>query len=192
MSKLLNELWHRIKTRGLIIVLSFFKTCWSAMVLWGKSLDKLGHRTKAAGEEIGLIFLIPGFAILLTMFGLSLADVQIEAAVFASLLSLGLGLTSVGLGFTSVGISTNADKRQTALLEKLDKSVGEELPLLFKGDILTPSGQLVVKELHEKQSKKAVQKRLEEDTRKVGYVRGELFQNADGSWSIHWSGKYPL
>jgi hypothetical protein len=77
------------------------------------------------------------------------------------------------------------------LLEKLDKRVAD-LPLLFKGDILTPSAQIAVKELLEVQSKEAAQRRLDEDTKRVGYVRGELFQNMDGSWSIHWGGKYPL
>ena len=53
----------------------------------------------------------------------------------------------------------------------------EGLPLLFKGDILTKLGERAVKELLEGQSKEAAQKRLGEDTQKVGYVRGELFQN---------------
>lgn len=191
MSKFLNELWHRMKTRGLIIVSSFFKTCWSVMVLWSKSLDKLGYQMKSAGENVGLIFLIPGLLLLITLFGLTLAGVQIEVAIFVTLLSLSLGLTSVGLGFVSVGMSAKSDKRQAELLERLDENV-TGLPLLFKGDILTPSGHKAVKELRGKQSKETAQKRLDEDTRKVGYVRGELFQNEDGSWSIHWGGKYPL
>ena len=41
-------------------------------------------------------------------------------------------------------------------------------------------------------SKAAAQKRLDEDTKRVGYVRGELYQLEDGSWGIHWGGKYPL
>lgn len=36
------------------------------------------------------------------------------------------------------------------------------------------------------------QKRLDEDTQRAGYVRGELYQRDDGSWAIHWGGKYPL
>ena len=191
MGEFLNKLWHRIKTRGLTIVRSFFETCRSVMVLWGASVDKLWYQMKASGENTGLIFLIPGFLLLFTLLGLNLADVPLELTVFATLLSLALGLTSAGLGFISVGMSAKSDRRQTELLERLDKNVAG-LPLLFKGDILTPSGHRAVKELHGKQSKEAAQRRLDEDTRKVGYVRGELFQNEDGSWSIHWGGRYPL
>jgi len=125
---------------------------------------------------------------------LGLAGVPIEATLSSTLLSLGLALISVGLGFTSVGMSAKSDKRQTDLLERLDKNVAG-LPLLFKDDILTPSGHRAVKaaeELLEGQSKEAAQKRLDEDTRKVGHVRGELFQSEDGTWAIHWGGKYPL
>ena len=191
MGKFLNKLWHRIKTRGLTIVRSFFETCRSVMVLWGESLDKLWYQMKAAGENAGLVFLIPGFLLLFTLLGLSLADVQIEFTVFAILLSLALGLTSVGLGFISVGMSAKSDRRQSDLLKALDKKVSA-LPLIFKGDILTPPGQAAVKALVEEQSKEAAQKRLDEDTKRVGYVRGELFQNEDGTWSIHWGGKHPL
>ena len=162
-----------------------------------KFLNKLWHQTKTGGENIGLSFLIIGFSVVILLGSLGLAGVPIEATLSSTLLALGLALISVGLGFTSVGMSAKSDKRQTELLERLDKNVAG-LPLLFKGDILTPSGHRAVravkavKELREEQSKEAAQKRLDEDYRKVGHVRGELFQNKDGSWSIHWGGKYPL
>ena len=159
-----------------------------------KFLKKLWHQTKTRGEDIGLSFLIIGFSVVILLGSLGLAGVPIEATLSSTLLSLGLALISVGLGFTSVGMSAKSDKRQTDLLERLDKNVAE-LPLLFKGDILTPSGHKAVKavkELREEQSKEAAQKRLDEDTRKVGHVRGELFQNEDGNWAIHWGGKYSL
>ena len=152
-----------------------------------KFLKKLWRETKAAGETIGIPFVIIGFLTMIVISVLHTIDVSTER----TLLALGLAAISVGLGFISVGISTDADERQTALLKRLDRSVGE-LPLQFSGDILTPSGQMVVKELHEKQSKEAAQKRLDEDAERFGHVRGELFQNEDGSWSIHWGGKYPL
>lgn len=41
-------------------------------------------------------------------------------------------------------------------------------------------------------SKVATQKRLDEDTKKVGYVRGEIYEMDDGKWGIHWGGEYPL
>lgn len=160
----------------------------------GKFLNKLWHQIKTRGEDIGITFFVLGFLVVILFAGLIFASVSIEANLFSTLLFVGLALISVGLGFTSVGMSAKSDKRQTDLLERLDKNV-TMLPLLFKGDILTPSGQRAVKaveELRKEQSKEAAQRRLDEDTRKVGYVRGELFQNEDGSWSIHWGGKYPL
>jgi len=88
-------------------------------------------------------------------------------------------------------MSAKSDMRQTDLLETLDRKV-TALPLILKGDVLTPPGQVAVKALPEEQSKEAAQKRLDDDTKRVGYMRGELFQNDDGTWSIHWGGKHPL
>ena len=161
-------------------------------------LKKLWHETKARGEDIGLPLLIIGFLLVIVRFVLVLVGVPTDVILFA----LGLALISVGLGFTSVGMSAKSDKRQTDLLQNLDKNVAT-LPLLFKGDILTPSGLTTVEELleeqskeaaqkREEQSKEAAQKRLDDDTGRVGFVRGELFQNEDGTWSIHWGGKHPL
>ena len=114
------------------------------------------------------------------------------------LLGLSLGLLSFGLGLIAIGISTKSAKRQTDLLERLDRSVGY-LPLMLKNDILTPSGQILAEEMRGEQikrvtqkSKGAAQKRLDDDTKKVGYVRGELYQPKDGTWAISWGGKYPL
>lgn len=42
------------------------------------------------------------------------------------------------------------------------------------------------------QTKEEAQKRLDEDTKKVGFIRGEIYQLDDSSWGIHWGGKYPL
>ena len=191
MSKFLNTLWHRIKIRGVNIGLSFLTIMWSVVIKIGAFLNKLWHEIKIGGEHIGVPFLIIGVSIVILLGILSLAGVSIEITLLYTLLALGLALLSVGLGFTSVGISAQSDKRQTELLKRLGKNV-VGLPLLFKGDILTPSGHRAVKELREEQSKEAAQKRLDEDYKRVGYVRGELFQNEDGSWAIHWGGKYPL
>ncbi|HJX68847.1 MAG TPA: hypothetical protein VJ406_01330, partial [Dehalococcoidia bacterium] len=117
-----------------------------------KFLNKLWHRIKIEGEHIGVPFLIIGFSIVILLGSLGLAGVSIEVTLLSTLLALGLALISVGLGFTSVGISAQSDKRQTELLKRLDENVAE-LPLLFKGDILTPSGHRAVEELHKEQSK---------------------------------------
>lgn len=152
-----------------------------------ESLKKLWDEAKARGEGIGFGFLIIGFLLLIVRAVLISVGVPTDVTLFA----LGLALISVGLGFTSVGMSAKSDRRQTDLLKTLDKKVSA-LPLIFKGDVLTPPGQVAVKSLLEEQSKEAAQKRLDDDTKRVGYVRGELFQNEDGTWSIHWGGKHPL
>jgi len=58
------------------------------------------------------------------------------------------------------------------------------------GDRITLPTESQVKPLD--RSKEAVQKRLDEDTKNVGYQRGEIFKTSDGGWAIHWGGKYPL
>jgi hypothetical protein len=43
-----------------------------------------------------------------------------------------------------------------------------------------------------RKSKAEAQRRLDEDTRKVRFVRGEVYQIDDNNWGIAWGGKYPL
>ena len=148
---------------------------------------KIWNEIKNRGENIGLIFVIYGICVLLIQFVLVLVGLRTEI----DLLSISLGLLSFGLGCIAIGISTKATKRQTDLLERLDKNV-ERLPLMLKNDILTPSGQILAEEMRGEQSKKAAQKRLDDDTKRVGYLRGELYQLKDGTWAISWGGKYPL
>ena len=150
-------------------------------------LRQLWEGMKARGENIGLPFLIIGGSLVIFRFILVLVGVSSDLTLFA----VGLALVSVGVGFTSVGMSAKSDRRQTDLLNTLDKKVSA-LPLMFRGDTLTPPGQVAVRALLQEQSKEAAQKRLDEDTRRVGYVRGELSENEDGTWSIHWGGKHPL
>lgn len=145
-------------------------------------LKRFGDRVKNNAEVIALSFIIPGIVVLLLNCGLILCyGLEAKTELFV----LSLGLLSVGLGLVAIDMSAKSDKRQTELLERLDRNVAR-LPLVLKGDILTPPGQIIAKEMLSEQSKPATQKRLDEDTQKVGYVRGKLFQNEDGSWSIHW------
>lgn len=187
MNQLAKKLWHRIKTKGVDIELPFLRLVFSALISMRKFLDEMWYYIKIRGERLGIRFLIAGLVVLIVSVSLRSANESTKT----TLLALGLSLMSVGLGFISVGISANADRRQTALLQRLDRNVAQ-LPSLIKGDILTPSGQIVAKKMLEEQSKEIAQSRLDEDTRRVGYVRGELFQNEDGSWSIAWGGKHPL
>ena len=143
---------------------------------------------KQNGEAIGVPILFLGFLLIFAAFILTLIGTEVEVIY---LLGVALGSISVGLGFIATGMSAKSDIRHTELLERLDKNV-ETLPLMLKVDILTPSGQQLAKDILSKQSKAAAQKRLDEDTERVGFVRGEVYQLKDGNWGIAWGGKYPL
>lgn len=72
-----------------------------------------------------------------------------------------------------------------------------EEKLVYAAGLDTPPTELMGTDLLgtvrvTRKSQAAAQKRLDEDTRRVGYVRGEIYQLDDGSWGIHWGGKYPL
>ena len=87
------------------------------------------------------------------------------------------------------------------------KKLGQKLDRLFtkEGDTVKPptqeleahpvamkTGVVTATISHPPVSKAAAQKRLDKDTKKVGYVRGEVYQLDDGGWGIAWGGKYPL
>lgn len=55
-----------------------------------------------------------------------------------------------------------------------------------------PSQQLVLMDDTKAYKKEAAQKRLDDDTKRVGYVRGELYEAQKGKWAIHWGGKYTI
>ena len=152
-----------------------------------KFLKELWARIQNIGETIGFVFIILGVLALFTQFALVWSGLRTESG----LLGASLGLLSVGLGFIAIGMAAKSDKRHTELLKRLDKNIAR-LPTLLKNDVLTPSGQLLAKEMLSERSKDASQKRLDEDTQRVGYVRGEIYQLQDGGWGIHWGGKYPL
>ena len=172
-------------------------------------LIKLWNEIKDRGEAIGLAFLILGIVILFVLFGLELSRLQSERGF---LLGASLGLLSVGLGFIAIGMSAKSDRRHSDLLQRLDRNLLKVLdqfePELDtvespKVQTITPKpvevktgvgkARVEVGEPKvEKGSKKEAQKRLDEDTKRVGYIRGEIYQLEDGTWGVQWGGKYPL
>jgi len=83
------------------------------------------------------------------------------------------------------------DKDQDMIEKPSGNVIVTPLPLHLRLKGYSPEVKVEKKRV-EKKSKEATQKRLDEDTRKVGYVRGEIFQLEDGSWGIAWGGKHPL
>lgn len=146
---------------------------------------------KERGETIGQVFFVLGFVLLVTAVIISITVTDKYRFLDLMLVGLAIGSFSLWLGFTAVGMVHKTDERHTQLLGRIDNNIAW-LPLMFSGDILSPSGILIAKERASEQSKEAAQKRLDEDTKRVGYVRGEIYETEGGSWAINWGGKYPL
>lgn len=147
---------------------------------------KFWDSIKKSAGLLSFIMLSLGLLALIVAFFLTIFNKPATETI-----GLMLGLFSVGLGFMAVDMSTKSDSKYTTLLEQLKQGV-INLPTLFKNDVLSPSGQLAVEMQVPNESKESAQNRLDDDTKKVGYVRGELYQLPDGSWGIHWGGRYPL
>ncbi len=159
-------------------------------------------------EPVGFIILVAGIAVLLVVF---LAPINTDLQI--NLLGISLALFSVGLGLIAIGISVKSDIRYTEILSRMDvnltrvlefyKPSEDELefppdlsksvvirppPATAYADVAAPRVEVTTPE----SSKAKAQARLDADTKKVGYVRGELFKKEDGIWGIRWGGKYPL
>ena len=147
---------------------------------------KFWDSIKKSAGLLGFIMLSLGVLALIVAFFLTILG---KAAT--ETIGLMLGLFSVGLAFMAIDIATKSDSKYTTLLNQLTQGVSR-LPTMLKNDVLSPSGQLAVEMQVTNESKESVQNRLDEDYKKVGYVRGEPYQLPDGSWGIHWGGKYPL
>ncbi len=155
-------------------------------------LKKPWRGMKDIGEDAGIAFFVLGFLLLVIIFFLLLSGTLADLGFLA----ISIGLMSLGLGFAAIGISAKSDKKYTEILKRMDANIvkllkGQDtivtpLPLHLRLKTYPPEVKV------EKKSKEAAQKRLDEDTQRVGFVRGEIYQLEDGSWGIHWGGKYPL
>lgn len=117
------------------------------------------------------------------------------------------------MGFTAVGMSAKSDKKYTGLfnelivnakLDRIDPPISNVVstPQPSTGNIVsTPRPATIMITTYtpetiigktEKTNREEAQKRLDEDTKKVGFVRGEIYQLENGSWGIRWGGKYQL
>lgn len=153
----------------------------------------------------GCVFLGSGIVIFILQFALAFTDVTGDI----DLLSVSLGCISVGLGFIALSVAAKSDRRHTELMNKLRKEVAR-IPADV-GDILTLSGRVFevktprmraqdalekskeeAQRKEEAQSKEKAKKRLDEDTKNVGFVRGKIYKKEAGKWVISWGGEFPL
>jgi hypothetical protein len=158
-------------------------------------------------EPLGFVAFILGVLVLLAVF---IAPISTDLQI--NLLGISLALFSVGLGLIAVGISAKSDIRYTEILSRIDTNLtkvlefykpsedelefppGSSRNVVIKPPIATAYADVAarVEVTTPELSKAQAQARLDADTRKVGYRRGELFQKEDGSWGIRWGGKHPL
>ena len=160
-------------------------------------------------EIPGIAFLVLGILILIISPFQSLTN-------SLDLLGISLGVLSFGLGLIAVGMGAQSDLKYTELLLRIDDNVRKVLgsadskldsfeipPELLEKVLVKPPLSVVrstgyadvgarVKVVIPEDSKAKAQSRLDEDTKKVGFVRGELQKNDNGTWGIAWGGKYPL
>ena len=171
-----------------------------------KRLVSFWNKTKIRLERVGLGVFIVGMVVLVTVFIRPLStDLQIN------LLAISLALFSVGLGLIAIGISTKSNIQYVEILSRVDRNVtkvlefqpgvdrldfppGSPRNVVIKPPVATAYADVPgrVEVTTAKPSKAQAQARLDADRKRVGYTRGEVFRKEDGSWGIHWGGKYPL
>jgi len=171
--------------------------------------QKLGfwNQIKIRLEPVGFVILVAGITVLVVVF---VAPISTDSQI--NLLGIALALFSVGLGLVALGISAKSNIQYTEILSRIDANLAivldyfepsedklEFLPGLAKNIVIKPSPATAyadvtgrVEVTTPELSRAKAQARLDADTKKVGYVRGELSEKEDGSWGIHWGGKYPL
>ena len=141
--------------------------------------------SKYKSEAIGFLILIVSFIALVVV---CILDPD------TGFIGIVLGAISVGLGFIAIGMAAKLDKDVANIPDNLSKN--DTLVLTVEQvirNVLTNQVKLKNKDfdlqfsLTDKQSQENAQKRLDEDTKRAGIQRGELFQLQDGSWAIHWN-----
>ena len=88
-------------------------------------------------------------------------------------------------------MATKSDKLYTEVLERIDSNM-KKVPHILADKVTPQAQQLVLLNETKAYTKEAAQTRLDEDTKRVGYVRGELYEVEKNKWAIHWGGKYPI
>ena len=163
-------------------------------------INRLFGQYKEKGEQYGTVFFLLGLYLLVALIIFNIADVIIyyiwNSDIISSdtnffLVSLALALLSLGLGSIAIGMAAKSDKLYAEVLERIDSNV-KNVPSILADKVTPPIQQLVLLDETKAYNKKAAKKRLDDDTKQVGYVRGELYEVEKGKWTIHWGGKYPL
>ena len=163
-------------------------------------INRLFEKFKEKGEQFGTVFFLLGLYLLAALIILNIADViiyyiwnsdVISSTANSFLVSLALALLSLALGSIAIGMATKSDKLYTEVLERIDSNM-KKVPHILADTVTPQAQQLVLLNETKAYTKEAAQTRLDEDTKRVGYVRGELYEVEKNKWAIHWGGKYPI
>ena len=163
-------------------------------------INRLFENYKEKGEQYGTVFFLLGLYLLAALIIFNIADVIIyyiwDSNIISSntssfLVSLALALLSLGVGSIAIGMAAKFDKVYTDVIERLESNV-KKVPHISADKVTPPTQQLVLLDETKVYNKEAAQERLDDDTKRVGYVRGELYEVEKGKWAIHWGGKHPL
>ena len=155
---------------------------------------------KEKGEQYGKVLFLLGLYLLAALIILNIADAMIYyiwnrdvigSSASSFLVSLALALLSPALGIIAIGMATRSDKLYTEVLARIDNNVGK-VPYILADKVTRPSQQFVLLDDSKAYKKETAQNRLDDDTKRVGYVRGELYEVEKSIWAIHWGGKYPI
>ena len=155
---------------------------------------------KEKGEQYGKVLFLLGLYLLAALIIINIADAMIYyiwnrdvigSSASSFLVSLALALLSPALGIIAIGMATKSDKLYTEVLARIYNNV-EKVPSILADKVTRPSQQFVLLDDSKAYGKEAAQKRLADDTKLVGYIRGELYEVEKGKWAIHWGGKYAI
>jgi len=167
-------------------------------------INRLFENFKDKGERYATIFFLMGFFILILLIIFNISDavyyIISNSHILSSsdisflnafLVSTALALITLAFASISIGMAAKSDKIYTELLKRIDANI-KSLPCIGADKVTPSTQQLILLDETVDYSKKAAQKRLDEDTNKVGHRRGELYQVKKGKWAINWGGKYRL
>jgi tetrahydromethanopterin S-methyltransferase subunit G len=161
-------------------------------------LQRIWRSLKRRGKPIGIVFIVLG-ALLVVSLVLLVCIGDPELTLVVALFAAASSCITIGFVSISIGTEQNSDERYTELVTKIERNVLDLLSNAEAGDKIEAGGEEfnipptdTPEVVNTDETRILAQRRLDEDTRKVGRPRGELYQLSDGRWAIHWGGKHLL
>jgi hypothetical protein len=142
-----------------------------------------------------LLIYAGAFILMLSMFKETVTDLRWDPNM------VGLGIVLFGLAFAFLSQSTLLTIER--IVRKIPVKPGDiieskDINTIDKPILITPVATDLIISTYppsfviNKNNKEEAQQRLDEDTKKAGYQRGEIYPIDKESWGIKWGGKYSL